>query len=72
MEPRSIRNNYYVGLAAYYNNEYDKAAMYFHKVLAESEPIAESERDLRDFLLRESSRGLESAKSKITSSCLSS
>lgn len=65
MEPRSIRNNYYVGLAAYYKNEYDKAAMHFHKALTDSDSIAETEGDVREFFLRESSRGLDSAKSKI-------
>lgn len=71
VEPRNLRNIYYVGLAAYYTHGYDKAAMHFHQAIT-TDPkdlvvVGGSEADVQEFYIQECLRGLELlAKSKST------
>ena len=64
VEPRSLRNNYYGGLTAWYNKDYKKAIHYWTIATTTAESLAPTEKDVREFFLSESRRGLLAAQEK--------
>ena len=58
VQPRSLRNNYFLGVAHYHNSEFEEAKRRFKYALTEAESRAHTEVDVRDFFMRESKRAL--------------
>ena len=65
VEPKSLRNNYYGGISAWYEGNYSKAERYFSTAVNEAQSLALSEVDVADFFRRESQRSLEAARKKL-------
>lgn len=58
VQPRSLRNNYFLGVGHYHKGDYEAAAGRFRFALAEAESVAHTEVDVRDFFVKESKRAL--------------
>lgn len=58
VQPLSLRNHYFMGVAHYHNSEFDKAEKHFRFAVTEAESVAYTEVDVRDFFMRESKRAL--------------
>jgi cytochrome c-type biogenesis protein CcmH/NrfG len=58
IQPRSLRNNYFLGVAHYHNSDFAAAARHFEFALSKAESLAPTEVDVADFFKRESRRAL--------------
>lgn len=59
VEPNSLRNNYFVGIASHYAGDLKRAAHHFEKAINEAESIADSEKDVAAFFRSEAKRSLD-------------
>lgn len=66
VEPRSLRNNYFLGVSHFHAGAWEEAAEAFTRAVGgEVESVAATEKDVADFLERESKRSLEVTKGRI-------
>lgn len=58
VQPRSLRNNYFLGVAHFHNSDFGAAERHFRFALTEAESLAPTEFDVAEFFRRESRRAL--------------
>ena len=58
VEPYSLRNNYFVGIASHYAGDLPRAAFHFEKAIKQAQSIADSEKDVAAFFRSEAEKSL--------------
>ncbi len=66
VQPRSLRNNYFLGVAHYHNADFASAERHFKYAVTEAESLAPTEVDVAAFFRSESHRALGVLKEKET------